>query len=74
MKPKTALNANMLYNFQDIKLFFLNLVFLGQLRYTDERMIYGDVAQLGEHHVRNVGVSGSSPLISTKTVYVQRFL
>lgn len=27
--------------------------------------IYGDVAQLGEHHVRNVGVEGSSPFIST---------
>lgn len=27
--------------------------------------ICGDVAQLGEHHVRNVGVGGSSPLIST---------
>lgn len=28
--------------------------------------IYGDVAQLGEHHVRNVGVEGSSPFISTR--------
>lgn len=26
----------------------------------------GDVAQLGEHHVRNVGAGGSNPLISTK--------
>ena len=26
---------------------------------------YGDVAQLGEHHVRNVGVVGSIPIIST---------
>ncbi len=25
----------------------------------------GDVAQLGEHYVRNVGVGGSNPLIST---------
>ena len=25
----------------------------------------GDVAQLGEHHVRNVGVVGSNPIIST---------
>ena len=24
-----------------------------------------DVAQLGEHHVRNVGVVGSNPIIST---------
>ena len=27
---------------------------------------YGDVAQLGEHHVRNVGVEGSNPFISTR--------
>ena len=27
--------------------------------------IRGDVAQLGEHHVRNVGVVGSNPIIST---------
>ncbi len=26
----------------------------------------GDVAQLGEHYVRNVGVVGSIPIISTK--------
>ena len=26
---------------------------------------YGDVAQLGEHYVRNVGVVGSNPIIST---------
>ena len=26
---------------------------------------HGDVAQLGEHHVRNVGVVGSNPIIST---------
>lgn len=26
----------------------------------------GDVAQLGEHHVRNVGVVGSNPIISTQ--------
>ena len=25
----------------------------------------GDVAQLGEHYVRNVGVVGSNPIIST---------
>ena len=31
-----------------------------------EESHYGDVAQLGEHHVRNVGVGGSNPLISTK--------
>ena len=28
----------------------------------------GDVAQLGEHHVRNVGVVGSNPIISTMVV------
>ena len=27
---------------------------------------YGGVAQLGEHRVRNAGVMGSSPTISTK--------
>ena len=26
---------------------------------------YGGVAQLGEHHVRNVGVKGSKPSVST---------
>ena len=26
---------------------------------------YGALAQLGEHHVRNVGVGGSNPLGST---------
>ena len=26
---------------------------------------YGEVAQLGEHHVRNVGVEGSNPFFST---------
>ncbi len=45
-----------------------DLLFLGPLwviepgKYSN----YGDVAQLGEHHVRNVGVGGSNPLISTK--------
>lgn len=34
--------------------------------------IYGDVAQLGEHHVRNVGVEGSSPFISTMFFYAVR--
>lgn len=29
------------------------------------RRMYGDVAQLGEHHVRNVGAEGSNPFIST---------
>lgn len=33
---------------------------------------YGAVAQLVEHHVRNVGVSGSIPLCSTK--YAGHFL
>ena len=28
---------------------------------------FGALAQLGEHHVRNVGVGGSNPLGSTKT-------
>ena len=28
----------------------------------------GDVAQLGEHHVRNVGVVGSNPIISTTSL------
>ena len=31
--------------------------------------IRGDVAQLGEHLVRNEGVGGSSPLISTIILY-----
>ena len=30
--------------------------------------IRGDVAQLGEHHVRNVGVVGSNPIISTTEI------
>jgi hypothetical protein len=29
--------------------------------------LLGRLAQLGEHHVRNVGVEGSSPLPSTKS-------
>ena len=32
-----------------------------------ETTAYGDVAQLGEHYVRNVGVVGSNPIISTIT-------
>ena len=36
--------------------------------------IRGDVAQLGEHHVRNVGVVGSNPIISTtSTTYELAF-
>ena len=31
--------------------------------------IRGDVAQLGEHYVRNVGVEGSNPFISTTETY-----
>lgn len=31
----------------------------------NKRTTRGDVAQLGEHHVRNVGVVGSNPIIST---------
>lgn len=31
----------------------------------DKRTTRGDVAQLGEHHVRNVGVVRSNPAIST---------
>ena len=30
-----------------------------------KRNTHGDVAQLGEHYVRNVGVVGSNPIIST---------
>ena len=30
-----------------------------------KRKTHGDVAQLGEHHVRNVGAEGSNPFIST---------
>ena len=33
----------------------------------------GDVAQLGEHHVRNVGVVGSNPIISTTESQGLRF-
>ena len=29
---------------------------------------HGDVAQLGEHHVRNVGAEGSNPFISTMEI------
>ncbi len=36
------------------------------------RLIGGDVAQLGEHLVRNEGVGGSSPLISTIYLYGQK--
>ena len=32
----------------------------------------GDVAQLGEHHVRNVGVVGSNPIISTTEIKAGR--
>jgi hypothetical protein len=32
----------------------------------------GAVAQLGEHHVRNVGVEGSNPFCSTINFFVQR--
>ena len=35
------------------------------LRHIVVKMQRGDVAQLGEHLVRNEGVGGSSPLIST---------
>ena len=35
-----------------------------------KRNTHGDVAQLGEHHVRNVGVVGSNPIIST-TYFLQ---
>ena len=31
----------------------------------NQRALCGAVAQLGEHHVRNVGVEGSSPFCST---------
>ncbi len=34
---------------------------------------FGAVAQLGEHHVRNVGVGGSIPLCSTKNL-LRKFL
>ncbi len=36
------------------------------LRHFNNCAFAGDVAQLGEHLVRNEGVGGSSPLISTK--------
>ncbi len=28
-------------------------------------IVHGDVAQLGEHQVRNLGVEGSNPFVST---------
>ena len=31
------------------------------------KLVSGRLAQLGEHHVRNVGVVGSNPMPSTKT-------
>ncbi len=45
-----------------------NLSFSRDLTWIGCRVRYsqrGDVAQLGEHHVRNVGVVGSNPIIST---------
>ena len=32
------------------------------------RRVHGDVAQLGEHRVRNAGVVGSNPIISTISI------
>ena len=37
------------------------------------RRIFGAVAQLGEHHVRNVGVVGSNPICSTMNFYLSFF-
>ena len=31
----------------------------------------GGLAQLGEHYVRNVGVGGSTPLPSTKFIFLR---
>lgn len=31
-------------------------------------MLHGDVAQLGEHQVRNLGVEGSIPFVSTMII------
>jgi hypothetical protein len=39
--------------------------FLLYYRIADASRTYGRLAQLGEHHVRNVGVGGSNPLPST---------
>ena len=39
----------------------------------NECQTFGDVAQLGEHHVRNVGAEGSNPFISTKRVSVELY-
>ena len=33
--------------------------------FTNWYAVFGAVAQLGEHHVRNVGVAGSIPVSST---------
>lgn len=38
----------------------------------DKRTYRGDVAQLGEHHVRNVGVVGSNPIISSTEIKAGR--
>ena len=35
---------------------------------------YGGVAQLGEHHVRNVGVKGSNPSVSILFLLKIRFM
>ena len=35
-----------------------------RISFVDAKASFGGVAQLGEHHVRNVGVKGSNPSIS----------
>ena len=37
-----------------------------RISFVDAEASVGGVAQLGEHHVRNVGVKGSNPSISTQ--------
>ena len=53
---------------------FATVIDLSNQSCTQSEYICGGLAQLGEHNVRNVGVRGSSPLPSTKTLLDFYFL
>ncbi len=60
---RKPLSSLLLRGFESLSLRQKNKWFLWIACWFD---IFGDVAQLGEHLVRNEGVGGSNPLISTK--------
>ena len=69
LKRKEIIKEHFLFVNKIFKLLFLNIFLPFQyLKQHAIIMLLGVLAQLGAHHTGSVGVTGSSPVYSTKTI------